>query len=338
MNTPDECPVCLDSGPNQPRARGEPRSAVVPKGGNFLVDCKVCGNFAIPEELWADVLDPQSSAGRKLSDVCRAHLSHRLVTGAADASSERRLLTSDYVTQFIEDGCPGPIPAEQATNIVRYVGDSVSKTGQLLNGFPDGFYAIIGAPNEQFVEQLVAELIDRGFLTGKVLEYAGAGADFMDIGLTLDGWERFEAEKRGKVAGNYGFIAMKFNDVDLDSFVRNVVIPAVKEGIGYDLVDMRDVARAGIIDNIMRAQIRDAAFVVVDLTHDNYGAYWEAGYAEGLGKPVIYICEEEKFKSDKTHFDTNHCTTVLWSSEAEELFRQELVATLRRSLNLFPSA
>ena len=81
---------------------------------------------------------------------------------------------------------------------------------------------------------------------------------------------------------------MQFNDSELDAFVKDIVKPAVKEGIGYDLVDMNDVARAGIIDNIMRTQIRDAAFVIVDLTHENSGAYWEAGYAEGLGKPVIY--------------------------------------------------
>src|SRR3546814_372746 len=98
---------------------------------------------------------------------------------------------------------------------------------------------------------------------------------------------------------------------------------------------MRNVARAGIIDNIMRSQIRDAAFVIVDLTHDNSGAYWEAGYAEGLGKPVIYICEKAKFDKAKTHFDTNHCTTVVWTREKGEEFRAELIATLRRSLNLF---
>ena len=72
---------------------------------------------------------------------------------------------------------------------------------------------------------------------------------------------------------------MQFKDRDLDSFVKDVVKPAVKK-IGYSLVDMNDVSRAGIIDNIMRTQIRDAASVIADLTHDNSGAYWEAGYAE----------------------------------------------------------
>ena len=58
--------------------------------------------------------------------------------------------------------------------------------------------------------------------------------------------------------------------------------------------------------------------MLVDLTHDNSGAYWEAGYAEGLGKPVIYICEQTKFDSAKTHFDTNHSTTIMWSASSPE--------------------
>ena len=103
---------------------------------------------------------------------------------------------------------------------------------------------------------------------------------------------------------------MQFGDSLLDPFVQDVVKPAVKEGIGYDLVDVRDRSRAGVIDNIIRTEIRDTAFVLVDLTHDNSGVYWEAGYAEGLGKPVVYICEREKFEANRTHFDTNHCTTV----------------------------
>ena len=124
---------------------------------------------------------------------------------------------------------------------------------------------------------------------------------------------------------------MKFGNPLLDSFVREVIKLATKE-IGYDLVDMRDVARAGVIDNLMRTQIRDSAFVIADLTHDNLGAYWEAGYAEGLGKPVIYICEKKKFDEKSTHFDTNHCTTIPWSKDEPEQFSKELIATLRRSL------
>ena len=154
------------------------------------------------------------------------------------------------------------------------------------------------------------------------------------VNLTLDGWNQYEAEKRGQFSGNSGFLAMQFGDDLLDLFVDTVLKPVVENAIGCKLVDMREVATAGIIDNIMRDQIRDAKFVIADLSHDNNGAYWEAGFAEGLGKPVIYICEKKKFEKKKTHFDTNHCTTVPWSRDDDEGFKQALIATLRRSLEL----
>ena len=94
--------------------------------------------------------------------------------------------------------------------------------------------------------------------------------------------------------------------------------------------------QSGVIDNYLRATIRDAAFVICDLTHDNHGAYWEAGYADALDKPVIYICEKSKFDKEQSHFDTNHCTTIFWEKDSDNSdFRQQLIATLRRSLDLF---
>jgi len=262
-------------------------------------------------------------------------MAHKIRTANSDTRSTPPNLDRDFVRIFIDDGCPGPTPAEQAVNAIRYIGDEISRSGELLKTLPDYFYALIGAPSPNFAGNLAIELKERGLLDGIDTTSMGSPPSMIDVNLTLSGWERYEAERRGQIASKYGFIAMEFGDAILDPFVKNVVKPAVMDGIGYELVDMRSVARAGIIDNIMRAQIRDAAFVLVDLTHDNSGAYWEAGYAEGLGKPVIYICERQKFDDAKTHFDTNHCTTVVWSKDDSDDFRQKLIATLRRSLNLF---
>jgi nucleoside 2-deoxyribosyltransferase len=251
---------------------------------------------------------------------------------------KRPKLTREFIEGFISDGCPGPHPAEQAVKAVRFIGDAVSKSGTHIN-IPDDLFVIIGSPSPRLAADIIIGLQKRGVLDGKVVRSMGPAPAFLGFNLTLDGWDQYEAERRGHTAGSYGFLAMKFDDEDLERFAAEVIKPAVKNGIAYDLVDVRDVSRAGVIDNIMRAQIRDSAFVIVDLTHDNYGAYWEAGYAEGLGKQVIYICERRKFQAAQTHFDTNHCTTVLWSDgdiDAIQRFTHELVATLRRSLNLFP--
>ncbi len=197
---------------------------------------------------------------------------------------------------------------------------------------PD-FYSKAGVVGRQQLNLVVRELEKNGFLYAvEIPDSADGPGSFEDLTLSFDGWERYEELRRGKSDGGYGFVAMKFNDPTLESLISDHVKPAILEQLGISVIDLRDVARASIIDNLMREQIRGSAFVLADLTHDNSGAYWEAGYAEGLGKPVIYLCEQSKFDDTNTHFDTNHCMTVPWSVGEEDAFIERLVATIRRSL------
>ena len=229
-------------------------------------------------------------------------------------------------------------PAVQAIRLINHIGDEVANSGQPIRQISDTqVEAAIGAPSGTFATHIVDELHAKDLVTIEHDSRALSGdTTFFGVNLTLEGWQRHNASRRGELSGNYGFVARQFPDgtadpFRLDEFVRDVVRPAVRDALGCDLVDMRDVAEAGVIDNIMRDRIRNARFVVADLTHDNRGAYWEAGYAEGLRKPVVYICERSVFSN--VHFDTNHCTTVLWSWDKKDRFRSELSATLHRSVD-----
>ena len=272
---------------------------------------------------------------RQMTPVQRSALSHAL--RVASSGSEPFVITANWIKEFLRNPRL-PSPATQAANLIARIGDCLTEEGKGLLIDPETEAPLIGAFDVAMFYDLLAELEKRGLTKPlqqvEVPHPRGDGHLVTNrIGLTLDGWERYENEKRGRFAGDYGFIAMQFGDPTLDELVTEVVKPAVRDRVGYELVDMRNVARAGVIDNIMRTQIRDAAFVLVDLTHDNSGAYWEGGYAEGLGKPVIYLCDQRKFDIDGTHFDTNHCTTVMWSRDDPKTFVDSLVATLRRSLN-----
>ncbi len=323
MSTPIKCPICLNEHGGKCREHNE-------EGENRAFDCDVCGRFRLTESLFADSLDPKY---RDLSSLQRASLSH-LVRTAFDANNDVPKLDAYRFDDFIKRGNRLPTPALQAINIIRFIGDHFTSTGNRLKRLPIHFYASVGSPNPECALGLISELKEKNLISGSAV-ISGGTREFLKANLTLAGWQEYESQRSVQTAGRYGFLAMKFADPILDPFAKNVIKPCVKEEIGFSLQDMRDVAQAGVIDNLLRAQIRDAAFVLVDLTHDNYGAYWESGYAEGLGKPVIYLCERSKFDDAKTHFDTNHCTTVLWSTDKPQEFQSELIATLRRSLNLF---
>ena len=86
----------------------------------------------------------------------------------------------------------------------------------------------------------------------------------------------------------------------------------------------------------MRVDIRTSRFVVCDVSHGNRGAYWEAGFAEGLGKPVIYTCRAD-ILGDPVHehhpqFATAHMATVAWDPSDLAKAARELKTKVRATL------
>jgi len=134
----------------------------------------------------------------------------------------------------------------------------------------------------------------------------------------------------------FGFMAMEFGHPDLENVVANHIKPTILRSFNIEVNTARDVAQAGLLDEIIRDHIRRAAFVLSDLTHGNNGAYWEAGFAEGLGIPVIYTCEKRVFDNESTHFDTNHLTTVMWSIDQLDAFDSDLTEAVSNTLKRTP--
>ncbi len=77
-------------------------------------------------------------------------------------------------------------------------------------------------------------------------------------------------------------------------------------------------------------EISRSKFVVVDITVPNYGAYYEAGYAQALGKEVIVCCKDSSFRSKskkkKPHFDIDQKSMIVWKDE------EELIDRLKRRI------
>jgi hypothetical protein len=147
----------------------------------------------------------------------------------------------------------------------------------------------------------------------------------------MAGWQRYEELKRAEVQSRTAFMAMQFDDEELNQMVNDAFKPAVAR-TGFELRVLTDGQPAGLINDQLRVALRTSRFVIADLTHGNKGAYWEAGFAEGLGRPVIYTCRKKEWQEQKTHFDTNHLNTIIWDPGNPEDAAVHLTATIRATL------
>lgn len=319
-----ECPVCY------PIFGGIAQRYTSSIDGSAY-DCNVCGRYNISRTL--ETIDLNAASDHR-SARDRAIISHMIRLGSDRGSA------AFLTTNSVNDACKNsklPTPMGQLSNLVREIGKHQQETGE-PRLITSEFGPRLGCINKRSLGQVCKAGVDRGLIqkNGSAETNNPLGGVIINslYELTFDGWQYYEEEQKGRFSGSYGFLALKFNDEVLSKVCSDYLKPGIKKELGYDLIDLRDVPQAGIIDNIMREHIRDSAFVLADLTHDNPGAYWEAGYAEGLGKPVVYLCEEGKFEKSKTHFDTNHCTTEFWKLGSETQFVDRVVATLSRSLGL----
>ena len=233
-----------------------------------------------------------------------------------DAEECERIVKADYL----------PTPQEQGENLIRWLGDHLPDPGRRLRiDFP-GTGARIGAHSPEGFLFIVQGLLSSGLLLGDLI-LAGAA----HVTLTFAGWVRYDELRRGTPSGRKAFIAMEYGHTDLDLLVAEHFKPAVAE-TGFVLRRLDDEQPAGLIDDRLRVAIQSSRFVLVDLTHSNLGAYWEAGYAEGLAKPVIYTCEESTFAGKASHFDTNHNLHVLWNATNIEPDMKKLKTTIRATI------
>ena len=191
-----------------------------------------------------------------------------------------------------------------------------------INLKTDAVAASIGAVDREDVVWAIRNLLAEGLLKGQSLDPL---VGFANGYLIARGWERIEGLKRARIASKYAFFARQFKNADLDAVYAKCLRQAVAD-TGYELRTVPQ--KAGHIDAIIEDDIRRCRFVVADLTDDNAGAYWEAGFAEGLEKPVIYICREGK----KTHFDTDHRQTVRWDLNKLDETAKHLKAVIRNTL------
>lgn len=285
----------------------------------FLLECPRCGRFYI-----TGTLKGMLEARIAEDDDWRWILSY-WIRNRQDREESIILGAKDFKTIPQEINLPSL--NEQSDNLILYLGKELKHPASKIETISKYLASVIGAKFPSDVDFISEHLHEKGYLNFYRRRDSIEDGPMRDFGLTFNGWGRYDEILRSGSESKLAFMAMEY-DEELIEIYKEYFTPAVAQ-TGYELKIVRDVLKAGLIDNQMRIEIRKSRFLLADLSHDNNGAYWEAGYAEGLGRPVIYLCEKEKFETSKSHFDTNHHTTIVWDKENIKTSMEELKATIR---------
>jgi nucleoside 2-deoxyribosyltransferase len=144
--------------------------------------------------------------------------------------------------------------------------------------------------------------------------------------LTPSGWQRALDLQKSKINSNQAFVAMWFG-TELDEAWEKGIKPAL-ESTGFKPYRVDQDQHNGKIDDRIISEIRRSGLLVADFTAHRGGVYFEAGFAMGLEKPVIWTCKETDIEN--AHFDTRQYNHITWKepSDLKEKLAFRIAATI----------
>jgi nucleoside 2-deoxyribosyltransferase len=166
------------------------------------------------------------------------------------------------------------------------------------------------------VRFLAKYLVSCGWLDSYSVHSGG-----FDVTISVRGYAHLAELDTKHVNSSQAFVAMWFDDSMTEAYDNGLAEGIKKAGYKPLRIDRKD--HNNKIDDELIAEIRRSKFLVADFTQGEDGArgsvYYEAGFAHGLGIPVIFTYK--KGSEPTNHFDTRQYNHIEWESP-EDLARK----------------
>ena len=292
------CPICLNTPTSMQPAANQPAS--------YDVTCPRCGTLSFDESTVAAANKFANKYRWKLCSWVRHNAQNSLITGevieSLDPINEPSLLTKAHIA-------------------LRYFADRSSMGTHFETSLPNFFNPISKEnPNREYFKNDLGPLTwskDSAalrFLIDNVLDtelqwIVQQAPNALKHRITPKGWLALEGNLN--TPSHIGFCAMWF-DEEVKPLWTDCIEPAIRNA-GYEPLRIDGLQHNNKIDDEIIASIKRAKFVIADLTGNRGGVYYEAGFAHGLGLPVIFMCR--KSDDDNPHFDIRQFNTIFWSND-----------------------
>jgi hypothetical protein len=203
----------------------------------------------------------------------RSRLSHLIRRQQPARGGAVQVPLDKLETWRLED--PLPSPSQQFDELILLIGDHQPSPAEAAPLQAHFVSAWIGCTITRSLNVGLGWLLQQP-ASEQLIEQRGDQGAAMLLRLTMAGWDRYQALRRAETVSRTAFMAMQFGDEVLNHVIDHCFKPAVDRA-GFDLRVLTERQPAGSIDDQLRVALRTSRFVIADLTHDNNGAYWEAG-------------------------------------------------------------
>jgi len=298
--SPDDCLIC--------------RRKVVEtdmRGDCAAVSCPVCGRYdVLDDELLVRLRDSVGFKGER-------HLLSGIARRARDRGERRVRFSSENVDLLLASPDVPRTPMEKMDALLASLAQKSGSFGERIRISYGQDYSMAFAVNPEEMRSLVSTLQMEGHLTGD------PDVETYDLSVTLGGWRRVEEMSKTGARSDQAFVAM-WADESMQAIWRDGIRHALVE-TGYKPLCENWSEHSGKIDDKIIADIRQSGLLVVDLTGHRNSVYFEAGFAFGLGMPIIYTCKD--CEGEETGFDIRQYKQIRWKDPAD--LNEKLVNRIR---------
>lgn len=144
--------------------------------------------------------------------------------------------------------------------------------------------------------------------------------------LSYEGWSKIYDIERKSNDSKQVFVAMWF-DESMNEVWEKGFKSAIEEA-GYNPIRIDKKEHNEKICDAIIAEIRKSKFLIADFTGNRGGVYFEAGFAKGLNKEVIFTVNEKE--KNNLHFDTRQYNHIIWKSyeDLKKNLNDRIIATI----------
>lgn len=297
-------------------------------GGFYDCHCPICGTYRITEEALADL---PYEFSKHHSD--KLFLARGYIREMSDLKLQiPSITTTNYVFLFNNN----LIPKNTMDRLYKLL-QSLYRRANIINSpvlldMNIDNSSLGYAKNTADLSGMLTALSTLNYIT-LPNSYSG----HLPITLTIQGISKVEElNHTNHSSSKQAFVAMMFNEFMFSAY-SNSISKAIAD-TGYTPVIISEKEHNDNICDHIIAEIRKSKFIVADFTGNRGGVYFEAGFAYGLGLPVIWTCHASWFNANiekilptpdgnevtvlehnKIHFDIDHYNFIVWETE-EELY------------------